>query len=343
MRKAKLATMIRYQIVILGLLALFALGIVMNVNTGTVNISPFKVFKIILSNADAGSMEHNIIWKIRLPRLLTAAILGGALSVSGFLLQTFFRNPIAGPFVLGISSGAKMVVGFVIIFVVGAYGTLPPYLLVLAAFAGSMLIMGFVLIFSRYTKGMPMLLVIGIMVGYICSAITNFFITFAKDNDIANLTSWSMGSFSGAAWGNLGIICIIVGVSLLFSILLSKPMDAYRLGEGYAKSMGINIRLFRAMLIVISSVLSACVTAFAGPISFVGIAVPQIAKLLMKSGKPLVIIPTCFLCGAVFCLFCDLIARTAFAPTELAIGTVTSLFGAPIVIAMMISRKRERI
>jgi iron complex transport system permease protein len=215
--------------------------------------------------------------------------------------------------------------------------------MVLAAFTGSMLIMGFVLLFSRYTKSMPMLLVVGIMVGYICSAITNFFITFAKDNDIANLTSWSMGSFSGAAWSNLGIICVIVGISLLLSILLSKPMDAYRLGEGYAKSMGINIRLFRAALIVISSVLSACVTAFAGPISFVGIAVPQITKLLMKSGKPLVIIPTSFLCGAVFCLFCDLIARTAFAPTELAIGTVTSLFGAPVVIAMMVSRKRERI
>jgi iron complex transport system permease protein len=340
MKKIGITLLIRYQIVILLLLVLFALAIVMNVNTGTVNIPPLQVFDIILSGSEAGTLEHNIIWKIRLPRLLTAAVLGGALSVSGFLLQTFFRNPIAGPFVLGISSGAKMVVGFVIIFVAGAYGTIPPHLLVLAAFAGSMFIMGFVLLFSRYTKSMPMLLVIGIMIGYICSAITNFFITFAKDNDIANLTSWSMGSFSGAAWGNLSIISIIVGISLIFSIVLSKPMDAYRLGEGYAKSMGINIRLFRATLIVISSVLSACVTAFAGPISFVGIAVPQIAKLLMKSAKPLVIIPSCFLCGAVFCLFCDLIARTAFAPTELAIGTVTSLFGAPVVIAVMVKRKR---
>jgi iron complex transport system permease protein len=342
MNKARVTSAIRFQVVILGLLALFALGIVLNANTGTVNIPALKVFDIIFNGADAGSMESNIIWKIRLPRLLTAAVLGGALSVSGFLLQTFFRNPIAGPFVLGISSGAKMIVGFVIIFVVGAYGTIPPYLMVLAAFIGSMLIMGLVLFFSRHTKSMPMLLVIGIMVGYICSAITNFFITFAKDQDIANLTSWSMGSFSGAAWGNLGIICAIVGLSLLLSLFLSKPMDAYRLGEGYAKSMGINIRLFRAALIVVSSVLSACVTAFAGPISFVGIAVPQIAKLLIKSGKPLVVIPACFLCGAVFCMFCDLIARTAFAPTELAIGTVTSLFGAPVVIAMMISRKRQR-
>lgn len=169
-----------------------------------------------------------------------------------------------------------------------------------------------------------------------------FFIAFAKDSDIANLTSWSMGSFSGAAWNTLGIITLVVGITLGCCMLLSKPMDAYQLGEGYAKSIGINIRLFRVMLIVLSSILSACVTAFAGPISFVGIAVPQIAKLLMKSAKPLVIIPTSFLCGAAFCMFCDLIARTAFAPTELAIGTVTSLFGAPVVIRLMLKRRQTK-
>jgi iron complex transport system permease protein len=136
-------------------------------------------------------------------------------------------------------------------------------------------------------------------------------------------------------------ISIVVGVGLLLTMLLSKPMDAYQLGEGYAKSMGINIRLFRAMLIVLSSVLSACVTAFAGPISFVGIAVPQIAKKLMNTSKPVVIIPTAFLCGAVFCMFSDLIARTAFAPKELAIGTVTSFLGAPIVISIMLKRRKQ--
>ena len=128
----------------------------------------------------------------------------------------------------------------------------------------------------------------------------------------------------------------------MLSMLISKPMDAYQLGEGYAKSMGINIRLFRVVLIALSSILSACVTAFAGPISFVGIAVPQIAKFLMKTAKPIVIIPTSFLCGAVFCMFCDLIARTAFAPTELAIGTVTAFFGAPVVISLMIQRRSRR-
>ncbi len=338
MKKEKLAWLLRCQLVLFGLAFLICAGIVLSVNTGTVDISPIEVFRIIFLRGGAGTLESNVIWKIRLPRLLTAAVLGGALSVSGFLLQTFFRNPIAGPFVLGISSGAKMCVGFVIIFVVGSYGTISNWVMVLAAFAGSMLITSFVLIFAGKAKNMSMLLVIGIMVGYICSAITDFCVAFAKDNEIANLTSWSMGSFSGADWDDLGVICIVVGVSLLAAMLISKPMDAYQLGEGYAKSMGINIKLFRALLILLSSILSACVTAFAGPISFVGIAVPQIAKGLMRTSKPLIIIPTSFLCGAVFCIFCDLIARTAFAPMELAIGTVTSFFGAPVVISLMLKR-----
>jgi iron complex transport system permease protein len=334
--------LIRYQAVFITLIFLIAAAVVMNVNTGSVHISPLRIFKIIFGRIEQGTTDYRIIWNIRLPRLLTAAILGGALSVSGFLLQTFFRNPIAGPFVLGISSGARMFAGFVIVFVLGSYNNVPAYLLVLSAFAGSLLSMGFVLLCSKRVSNMSMLLVVGIMIGYICSAVTDFFIAFANETKIANLTTWSMGSFSGAKWDNLGIISIIVGVTLLCCLLISKPMDAYSLGEGYAKSMGINIKLFRMILILLSSVLSACVTAFAGPISFVGIAVPQIAKLLMKSAKPIVIIPASFLAGAVFCMFCDLVARTAFAPTELAIGTVTALFGAPVVISLMVSRRKDR-
>lgn len=339
MKKTQITRVVRYQLVFLLLLVLLAVCVVVNVNGGSVNISPLKIFRIIFLREDWGEMESNIIWKIRLPRLLTAGVLGGALAVSGFLLQTFFRNPIAGPFVLGISSGAKMCVAFILIFVVGQWGHVSSYALVLAAFVGSILIMGIVLLFSNKAKNMSMLLVIGIMIGYICSAITDFCMAFAEDAHIAGLTSWSMGSFSGADWDSLEAICITVAIALVGAMLISKPMDAYQLGEGYAKSMGINIKMFRIALIILSSILSACVTAFAGPISFVGIAVPQIAKALMKTAKPILIIPASFLCGAVFCMFCDLIARTAFAPTELAIGTVTSMFGAPIVIRLMIKRR----
>ncbi len=341
MDKGKLLTRLRWQFVFVLLIALLITGIILNINTGSVQISVSRIFRILFLGAEEGGVESRIIWSIRLPRLFTAAVLGGALSLSGYLLQTFFRNPIAGPFVLGISSGAKMCVSFVIIFVLGSLNAMPPYLMVLAAFIGSLLIMSIVLLFSQKAESMSILLVIGIMIGYICSAVTDFFIAFAKDSDVANLTSWSMGSFSGAAWGSLGIVSVITGLGLVAALLISKPMDAYQLGEGYAKSMGINIRLFRGILVVLSSILSACVTAFAGPISFVGIAVPQISKKLMKTSKPLIIIPTTFLCGAVFCLFCDLIARTAFSPRELAISTVTAAFGAPVVISLLLRRRKK--
>ncbi|MEG0898259.1 MAG: iron ABC transporter permease [Oscillospiraceae bacterium] len=333
-------SIIRYQLVFLILIALFCVGIVMNVNTGSVNISPVEIFKIIFLNDTIGSTEYNIIWRIRLPRLLAAAVLGGALSVSGYLLQTFFRNPIAGPFVLGISSGAKMFVGFVLIVVLEHFGSVPMYVIVLASFIGSMISTFFIVLAAKKAKSMSMLLVVGIMIGYICSAVTDFFITFAKENDIVNLTHWSMGSFSGMNWTNLKVATIFVLVAFTAAFLLSKPIGAYQLGEGYAKSVGINVKVFRVLLIVISSILSATVTAFAGPISFVGIAVPHIAKFMFKTSKPILIIPASFLAGAVFCMYCDLIARTAFSPVELAIGTVTAVFGAPVVIWLMLSKKR---
>ena len=210
------------------------MALVLNVNTGSVNMSPVKIFKIIFMRFEEGSVDSNIIWRIRLPRVLMAAILGGALSVSGFQLQTFFRNPIAGPFVLGISSGAKLAVAFAIIFILGTFSGISPYVMVLFAFLGSLITTGFVLLFSQKTTNMSMLLVIGIMIGYICSAVTDFMITFAKDNHIASLTYWSMGSFSGASWNSLGIITVVVAIGLFCSMLISKPMEAYQLGEGYA-------------------------------------------------------------------------------------------------------------
>ena len=342
------------------LAGLLAWGLVLNVNTGSVQIPAGAVFRMVWdalrlkvmevftggAYAEAlqavldGSTESKIIFSIRMPRMLLAAILGGALSVSGFLLQTFFRNPIAGPFVLGISSGAKMVVGITMIFLSRYLSRISSTVMILSAFAGSLLIAGIVLIFSQRVHGMSMLLVIGIMVGYVCGAITDFCITFAKEEDIVNLTSWSMGSFSGANWSSVTTAAWICLLGLGAAWLLSKPIGAYALGEGYARSLGINIKLFRALLILLSSLLSACVTAFAGPISFVGIAVPHITRSLLKTSRPVLVIPVTYLCGAVFCIFCDLIARTAFSPTELAIGTVTSAFGAPVVIWMMLRRRR---
>ncbi|MBQ0059516.1 MAG: iron ABC transporter permease [Lachnospiraceae bacterium] len=315
--------------------------VVLNINTGSVKIPVPEIFKIIMTK-DGAAEWVNIIWKIRMPRILMAALLGGALSLSGFLLQTFFENPIAGPFVLGISSGAKMVVALTMIVALEHFTFVSSYTLIIAAFIGSLISTGFILLLSGKLRHMATLLVAGIMIGYICSAITDFVVTFAEDSDIVNLHGWSLGSFSGMSWSNVQVAAIVVAVSFALCVFMSKPISAFQMGENYARSMGVNVKAFRVALILLSSILSATVTAFAGPISFVGIAVPFLIKHSLNTAKPLLVIPGTFFGGAVFCMLCDLIARTAFAPTELNISTVTSVFGAPIVIFMMLRKKGGR-
>lgn len=331
----------RYIAVFSGLVIAFAVTVVLNINTGNVHISVPKILRILFLR-DGAATEYSIIWRIRLPRILMAAMLGGALSLSGFLLQTFFANPIAGPFVLGISSGAKMVVALTMIIFLKYIGHFSSYTLIVAAFIGSLISTGFILLMSKKVHHMAALLVGGIMIGYICSAITDFVVTFADDSDIVNLHGWSQGSFSGMSWSNVQVAAVVVGIAFVGTFLLSKPVSAYQLGEAYAQSMGVNIQVFRVVLILLSSVLSASVTAFAGPISFVGIAVPFLTRKAFGTSKPIVIIPGTFFAGAVFCMICDLIARMALAPVELNISTVTSILGAPIVIYMMVKREKGR-
>ncbi len=320
------------------LLLLLLIFLIWNVMAGSVRLSASDITKVF-SGANTDSTQRSIILSIRLPRILAAMILGGALSVSGYLLQTFFHNPIAGPFVLGISSGAKLTVCIFMIAMLGCGKVSSSAGLILAAFVGAMLSMSFVLAVSQKVKRMSLLVVCGVMIGYICSALTDFLVTFADDSNIVNLHNWSMGSFSGMSWSSVRTMAIVCGATLLLVFLLSKPIRAYQLGEVYAQNLGVPIRQFRAALILLSSVLSACVTAFAGPISFVGIAVPHLMKSLFRTADPLRMIPACWLGGGVFCLCCDLIARTAFAPTEVSISSVTAVFGAPIVIYMMVRRK----
>jgi iron complex transport system permease protein len=208
------------------------------------------------------------------------------------------------------------------------------------AFVGALAAMGLVMALASKVSSPGLLIVAGVMIGYICSAITDFLVTFADDASIANLHIWSLGSFSGTAWGEVYVMLAVVGVSGICVFALAKPIGAYQLGEQYAHNMGVNIRAFRIALVLLSSLLAACVTAFAGPISFVGVAVPHLIRALFGTSKPLVVIPGCFLGGAVFCLACDLLARTVFAPTEINISSVTAAFGAPVVIFVMMRRRR---
>lgn len=331
---------IRYGTSYLLLIGILCMLFAVNLCSGSTNLTIQQVVDTLL-HPDHQSTMWNILWEIRLPRILSAVILGGALSVSGFLLQNFFANPIAGPYILGISSGAKLTVAWMMVFFLGKGVTLSSAALVGTAFVGSMISMGFILLIAGKVRKMSLLIISGVMIGYICSAITDFVVTFAEDSNIVNLHNWSMGSFSGTSWSDIRTMTVVVATAFLLTFLLSKPMGAYQLGEVYAQNLGVPIRLFRVALILLSSILSACVTAFAGPISFVGIAVPHLVKSLFQTAKPIVVIPACFLGGSVFCLFCDLITRTVFAPTELSISSVTAIFGAPIVIWMMLRRDRK--
>lgn len=335
--------MIKRSRVLMGFIILALLVLVLfviNIGCGSVSLSWSQILSV-LSRSGMSDKAYMIVWNIRIPRVIAAFVLGGALAIAGLMLQTFFSNPIAGPYVLGISSGAKLVVALTMIFFLGRGITLSSGALIVAAFIGSLICMGFILLVSSRVRRMSLLVICGVMLGYICTAITDFVVAFADDSDIVNLHNWSMGSFSGITWNNVSVMIVVVGIALVLSMFLAKPMDAYRLGEEYASNLGVNVKLFRVMLILISSILAATVTAFAGPVSFVGIAVPHLMKRLFGYSKPIIMVPACFMGGAVFCLFSDLVARTIFAPTEISISSVTAILGAPIVIMMLIGRKRE--
>lgn len=334
----------------MGLLGALVVLFAANLCMGSVKIPMDQVWRILEGTEGNGAWSscgsaipeasYAIIRQIRLPRTIAAALLGGALALSGYLLQTFFQNPIAGPFVLGISSGAKLAVALTLVGILQMGLRSSSFLLIAAAFAGALFSMFFVLLFSRKVYQSAMLIVSGVMIGYICSAVTDFVVTFADDSNIVNLHNWSLGSFSGITWDNVKVIAVLVVITLICIIFLSKPIAACQLGEAYAASIGVNLRLFRTALVFLASLLAAAVTAFAGPISFVGIAVPQLIRSMFRTTKPLIMIPACFLGGAVFCLFSDLIARTVFAPVELSISSVTALFGAPVVIWVMMHRRK---
>lgn len=273
---------IRCIIAFLLLGASVGLLVIFNICIGTVEIS---LSDILASVRGKETDTGRILWDIRAPRTMAAMILGGALALSGYLLQTFFHNPIAGPFVLGISSSAKMIVALVMVFFMGQSMKVTSAMLITAAFLGAMLSMGFVLLMARKVDNMSMLVVSGVMIGYICSAVTELVITFANDAEIVNLHNWSRGSFSGMTWENVAVMSWVTAGTFVAVFLLAKPLSAYQLGESYAKNMGVSIRLLRMMLVILSSVLSACIVAFAGPISFVGVAVPHLVKKSFGNGK----------------------------------------------------------
>ena len=330
----------RYGTAFVVLAVLLMILFICNICIGSVPVSVLEVKSYFLGG-NVPEVTAGIIGKIRLPRALAAMLLGGALALSGYLLQSFFRNPIAGPFVLGISSGAKLAVALLMILSLRRAMQLSSLMMITAAFVGAILSMVFVLAMSKRVNKMSALIVSGVMIGYICSAITDFIVTFAEDSQIVNLHNWSRGSFSGINMGNVQVMAVVVISSFLLVFFLAKPISAYEISEVMAKSLGVNVPFLKISLVILSSILSACVVAFAGPVSFVGVATPHLVKRLLGSSKPILMIPACFLGGAVFCLLSDLIARMVFSPTELSISTVTAVFGAPVVLIVMAKRRKD--
>lgn len=265
---------------------------------------------------------------------------GAAIAVSGLLLQIFFKNPIVDSYVLGVSSGSTL---FVALFMLGGITLglqkMSPYYIFIGAFAGAIAVTLIVLAFAYVVRNAVTLLVIGLMIGYLCSAATGLLMTFAGREKVKGFVMWTMGSFAGFTWQSVRILVLIGIPFMLLAFIISKPLNAFLLGEDYARSMGVNIRMFRIIIVTVSSVLTAAVTAYAGPVAFIGMSVPHMARLSLGTSDNRVLVPAVILLGGIVTGLCDLAARSLFAPVELAISTVTSFFGVPVVIYLLLRRK----
>lgn len=335
-KKRFIENRIIYMFVAALVVLLFLVGI--NISFGSVHIDFLKLCEI-LTGKSSDIIYFDTIWKIRIPRIIAVSFLGGALAVSGYLMQIFFANPIAGPYVLGISSGAKLAIGLTLIVLTNAELTVTSGSVMMAAFIGSLGVMSLVMIISRHVENASMLIVCGVMVGYICTAILDFIMPFTNDSNIISIHNWSKGSFSGMSMNDAKAIALLSVTGFFISFMMSKKIGAYQMGENYARSLGVNIKIFRLTIVLLSSFLAGLVTSYAGPVSFVGVAVPHISIALFKKAKPIIMIPACYILGSIFCLTADFAARMLFSPVELNISSVTAIFGAPIVIYVMIKRR----
>lgn len=325
----------------LGLLLMFFASL----SLGSVNI-PFKdVYASLTGGQASKSTWEYIIINYRLPKSFTAVLVGMGLSISGLLMQTLFRNPLAGPYVLGLSSGASLGVAFVIL---GA-GFLPSFLssfilssygIVIASTFGSTMVLLLVLVVSQRLRDTMAILIVGLMFGSFTTAIVSVLTYFSTAEQLQKFTFWSMGSLGNLSWTTLSILAICVGIGLLLSASSIKPLNALLLGENYAKSMGLNFKKARFIIIFATSILAGSITAFAGPIAFIGLAVPHIAKLTFQTSNHTILFWSTLFFGAVIMLFCDIVSQMPGFDVTLPINAITSLIGAPVVIWLLV-RKRN--
>ena len=327
----------RYLVFTLLLLTTMVL-MAMNISIGSISY-PLSQVWTTLTTPGLDSDLSFIIWKIRLPRALAAAMGGAFLAASGLLLQVYFRNPIVGPFILGISSGATVMVSLVMLTSAGlqlAFAT--PFLTTVAGCVGAYAVMMLVVAIAAKVKSGATLLIVGLMMGYLCSAFTAIITALAEKEKIKGFILWQLGSFSGFKWVEIWIMVVFGGALLLGIYLLSKPLNAFLLGEDYAASMGVNIRRFRLFILLAASSLAGLVTSLAGPVAFIGLAVPHMARLSFGTSDNRILLPGAVLMGALVTSLCDLIARMWLSPVELPLSAITAFFGAPIVIGLLLKR-----
>lgn len=330
-------------VLVIGILAL----LVINLLIGSVSIPMVDVCRILLGD-DTNEIWTNIIYSSRLPQALTAIVAGAGLAVSGLQMQTVFRNPLAGPSVLGISNGSALGVALVVLLsgrlggvALSRLGYLGDAAISVAAIAGALAVMMLILWISQQVKGNVTLLIIGVMIGYMTNAIIGVLKFLSPEEDVKAFVVWGLGSFSRVSGDEMVLFVVLMCVLLPLAFLLVKPMNILLLGDRYAENLGLNIRRSRMLIIISSGILVAVVTAYCGPIMFIGLAVPHLARAIFRTADHRILMPATALCGAVLALFCNLIARLPGFEGALPVNSVTALIGAPVIAAVLFGRRKD--
>ncbi|WP_179376375.1 FecCD family ABC transporter permease [Winogradskyella wichelsiae] len=331
-----------YQFIILAVILLFCF--VLNISLGSISIPFSEVLKSLCSTTDNDTWQI-IIMEFRLPKALTAIMVGSGLGISGLLMQTLFRNPLAGPFVLGISSGASLGVAIVILgsgLFGGLFATalIAKWSIVIAASLGSFLVLLAVLAVSNKVRDTMAILIIGLMFGSITSAVVSVLSYFSSAEQLQQYVFWGFGSLSNLSWYELLIFFIIYAIGLLLSIASIKGLNSLLLGDNYAKSLGLNLKQSRLIIILATSLIAGTITAFSGPIAFIGLAIPHLTRQLFKTTNHKILLPAVFLFGAIVMLICDSIAQVPGSDYTLPINAITALVGAPVVIWLLVKQRK---
>ena len=315
-----------------------------NIIYGSVTIPLGDIVETLFGAAsEQPTVNSVILFSSRMPSAVTALLAGGALAVSGILLQTLFGNPLASPSILGVSSGAGLGVAFVMLALGGSISNLGLYghlAVVFAALIGAGIVLGTIIAFSAKIKSNVMLLVIGIMIGYIASSAITMLNFYAESDGVVSFIIWGMGDFSGVSEDNILYFVIFVSVGLLFSLLLIKPLNAMLLGERYSENLGVNIRKLRLLVLFATGLLTAVVTAFCGPISFIGLAVPHIARLIFRTSNHAVLVPATIIIGSAVALICNLLAVVLFEDAVIPLNVITPIIGAPVIIYVIVNKNK---